>query len=84
VLLGARAVPIRPFLGSEGAFGPDDLKAMGEAFSSALARLGLYDKSDPSVELVARSIVRAALDGERDPARLCEIAVRGVGGGRAA
>lgn len=51
---------------------------MNDAFSCALARLRLYDRNDAIVELVARRIVRAALDGQRDPAELCEIAVDGA------
>jgi hypothetical protein len=67
-------VPIRRFLGSA-SFGPDDLKAMGIAFSDALRKLGLTDQQDPRADLVARKIVRAALDGERDPVKLCERAI---------
>lgn len=68
---------IHQFLGDKGAFGPEDLKAMGEAFSAALNKLGLSARNDPMVEMVARRIIRAALAGERDPIRLCEI---GAGG----
>jgi hypothetical protein len=68
-------VPLRRFLNSDSrAFGPDDLKAMTTAFDSALTKLGLNDRADPLVEVVGRRIVRAALDGERDPVRLCEYA----------
>ena len=70
-------MPIRQFLGRDISFGPDDLKVMGEAYSNALTKLRLYDRNDPIVELVARKIVRAALQGERDAVRLCEIAVDG-------
>ena len=70
-------MPIRQFFGKDVSFGPDDLKVMGEAFSCALAQLRLYDRNDAIVELVARRIVRAALDGERDPVKLCVIAVEG-------
>jgi hypothetical protein len=70
-------MPIREFVGRDAAFGPDDLKAMGDAFTGALNKLGLNDRKDPMVELVARRIVRAALAGERDPIKLCEI---GAGG----
>jgi hypothetical protein len=70
-------VPIRQFLGDKGAFGPDDLDAMGKAFSAALNKLSLNDRKDAMVEMVARRIVRAALAGERDPIRLTEI---GAGG----
>jgi hypothetical protein len=50
---------------------------MGEAFSGALAKLGLYDRNDALVEEVARRIMRAALAGERNLIRLTEI---GAGG----
>lgn len=70
-------MPIRQFLGKDVAFEPNDLKVMGEAFRHALAELGLRDRNDAMVEMVARRIVRAALSGERDPVRLCEIALDG-------
>ena len=70
-------MPIRHFLGKDASFGPDDLKVMGEAFTQALSELRLYDRKDAMVEMVARRIVRAALSGERDPAKLCEIALDG-------
>ena len=77
-------MPIRQFFGKDVAFGPNDLKAMGEALSCALAKLRLYDRNDRLVELVARRIIRAALQGERDAVKLCEIAVDGSGDATAA
>ena len=76
-------MPIRQFFGSDVSFGLDTLRVMNEAFSSALVQLGLNDRKDAMVELVARRIVRAALHGERDPLRLREIAVNGSGGATA-
>jgi hypothetical protein len=70
-------VPIGDFVGKGAAFEPDDLKLMGEAFSAALAKLGLYDRNDALVEAVARRIIRARLNGERNLIRLTEI---GAGG----
>ena len=70
-------VPIREFLDDNRAFGPEDLDAMGKAFSAALNKLGLTANKDPMVEMIARRIVRAALAGERDPIRLTEF---GTGG----
>ena len=72
-------MPIREFLGDKGAFGPEDLKAMGEAFSAALNKLGLSVRDDPMVEMVARRIIGAALAGERDPIKLTEIGAAGRG-----
>ena len=75
--LKGASVPIRTFLGDNKAFGPADLDEMGKAFSAALAKLGLRELKDPMTEMVARRIIRAALDGERNPIRLAEI---GAGG----
>jgi hypothetical protein len=73
---GARVMPIRRFLRGDAAFGPDDLAAMGAAFDDALRRLGLNDRTDKMTELVARKIISIAKQGERDPVRLCEAALR--------
>jgi hypothetical protein len=70
-------VPIREFLETDSPFGPEDLRGIGEAFSAALTELGLQDRSDPMVEMVARRIIRAAMVGERNPVKLTEI---GTGG----
>ena len=67
-------MPVRRFLNSDDrAFGPDDLKAMVAAFDCAMTTLGHRD--DYFAQRVGRSIVRAALNGERDPAKLCAHAV---------
>ena len=66
-------MPIREYLGRESSFGPEDLKEIGEAFSAALNKLGLHDRRDPMVEIVARRIIRAAMAGERDLEKLTEI-----------
>ncbi len=70
-------MPIRSFLANDPSFDPDDLRVMGEAISAALAKLGLYDRNDALVEAVARRIIRARLNGERNLIRLAEI---GAGG----
>jgi hypothetical protein len=77
VLRPGESMPIRRFLGHDTYFEPDDLTVMGEAFSAALTKLDLHDRNDALVEQVARRIIRAALNGERDPVRLTEI---GAGG----
>jgi len=72
------AMPIGHFLdGYTDAFGPDDLKVIGDAFAATLANLGLHDTKDPMTEVVARRIIRAALAGERSVITLTEI---GAGG----
>ncbi|MBV8754738.1 MAG: hypothetical protein JO328_17920 [Hyphomicrobiales bacterium] len=51
---------------------------MRDALSAALSKLGLVNRNDAMVEMVARRIVRAAFAGERDPIRLTKF---GAGGG---
>ena len=70
-------MPIREFLHDERVFVADDVRVMNEALTAALAKLGLNDRKDPMVEMVARRIIRAALDGERNVIRLSEM---GAGG----
>jgi hypothetical protein len=72
-------VPIRQFLGDNRAFDSEVLNAMGAAFSAALNKVGLSDLKDPMTEMVARRIIRAALRGEQDPVKLCEIGIDGSG-----
>jgi hypothetical protein len=70
-------MPIRQYLDDDTVFRTEDLDAIAKAFSAALAKLALRDLKDPLTEVVARRIICAALDGERDPIRLSEI---GAGG----
>jgi hypothetical protein len=59
-------VPLGPFLEGAEAFTPNDLTVLNAAFMEPLSKLGLKDRNDPMAEIVARRIIRAALDGERD------------------
>ena len=70
-------MPIREYLAADSVFRPEDLERIGEAFSAALNKLGLNDRSDPVVEIVARRIIRAAMAGERDLSKLTEIGADG-------
>lgn len=63
-------MPISKYL-DNGAFGPDEITILRHAFEAALDALGLVDRTDPAVELVARKIVHFAQLGERDPKQLC-------------
>lgn len=63
-------MPIRPFLEREQAsFGPDDITLLSTAFEDCLATLGLTDRNDPVTTLVAKAIIEAARQGERDHKR---------------
>ena len=70
-------MPIRQYLETDNSFGPTDLKGIGDAFSAALHKLDLKDRSDPMAEVVARRIIRAAMAGERNINRLTEIGING-------
>ena len=57
------------------AFGPEDTKRMAEAYELALSQLGLSDRRDPFTEIVAKLIIEVAQTGEKDPSRICTLAV---------
>ena len=56
----------------ESAFEPDVVTAMASAFDDACRSLGLAERTDPLRDLVARTVIEIAGQGERDPQRLCE------------
>ena len=69
-----------------GAFGPEAIAAMGDAFDAALKELQDTGKSDVQSdvvrEIIAGRIIGAARLGERDPARLRAAALSGAIGRR--
>jgi hypothetical protein len=72
-------VPIYPLLKNRG-FEPEQVEAMGKAFEATLRALGLTDRSDPLVMIVARKIIELGQQGERDPQRLQERALAEIRG----
>jgi hypothetical protein len=62
-------MPIRPLL-QDGVFSPEDITALATAFEDTLRALGLVDRSDPAVLMVAKRIIELAKHGERNPTRL--------------
>ena len=60
-------------------FGPEDIANLTAAFEAARARLGLTDRKDPLTTAVAKAIIQLAKDGERDPERLRDGALRILG-----
>ena len=72
------AVPIRDIVKNDCAFTPEDTKALSAAFEETLSALSLVDREDPITMFVARLIVDLAKEGERDPARLCDLALKAV------
>jgi hypothetical protein len=71
------AMPIHRLL-EKHAFGPDEIRVLTSAFDDALRKLGLADRADPVVEVVARKIIELAQQGERDPTRLSERAIQAL------
>ena len=65
---------IVPFI-PRGVFDDVATKAMGRAFETAC--VALHDSGQPQIvhEVMAKRIIRAAQRGERDPAKLCSIAL---------
>jgi hypothetical protein len=43
---------------------------------AALSKLGLVDRTDPATMAVAKLIIEFAKEGERDPERLCALALK--------
>jgi hypothetical protein len=69
-------VPIRPFLDRDDSFGPEDIAKMSAALETALGKLGVVGRSDPVTMAVAKLIIEFAKVGERDPERLCALALQ--------
>ena len=61
------ATPIRSFI--PGAFGPEAIAAMGEAFDAACKELRDAGQPHAVREVIAGRIIAAATFGERDPVR---------------
>ena len=61
------------------AFGPDAIEAMHRAYEEACDDLGLSQKHNRVLELVALKIIEAAKTGERNVAALRGHALRALG-----
>ena len=72
-------MPIRDIVKSDHAFTPGDTKVLGAAFDETLSALQV-DREDPLTLLIAKFIVELAKEGERDPMRLRELALKSVTG----
>ncbi len=62
-------MPIRASIDGE-AFDPEAIEMMSEALAQACTSLGLLDKDDPIIHLVALRVIELARAGEHDAARL--------------
>ena len=61
------------------AFSPDDITILRTAFEDALRELRLADRADPATEIIANKIIELAQQGERDPVRLRDGALKSLG-----
>ena len=69
-------MPITPFLRNQ-AFEPEQIEIMSAAFVDACAVLGLSNRSDPTIELVAARIIELAQRGVATHIELFERAIEG-------
>jgi hypothetical protein len=74
-------LPIRSLLEEEpGAFSPEEVRAIADAFEAALGSLGLASRDDPAVLLVAKITLEFAMQGELHPVRLSELVIKRMAG----
>jgi hypothetical protein len=62
-----------------GSYGPDEIRAMTDAYDIALIVLRLSDKDDPVTELLAKSIAAIVATGERKPGTIATTAIDALG-----
>jgi hypothetical protein len=74
-------MPIRSFI-QPGAFDPEAIAAMSEAFEAALKELQDTGQRTVARDVIAGRIIAAARIGERDPVRLRAAALAGMPGER--
>ena len=72
-------MPIGTILKNDHSFGPEDIASLTAAFEAVLARLALTDRKDPRSTALAKAIIQLAEEGERDPERLRDGALRILG-----
>lgn len=70
-------MPIRGMLDG-GVFDPHQIAEMVAAFESTLAELDLVDRTDPVIQLVAKTIIDCAKQGEFDRVKLRDCAIEAL------
>ena len=69
-------------LNAQGVFQPEQVAMMGDVFEDVLKTLGLVDRQDPLVDMIARKIIELALTGVRDRVRLIQMILDAFDGSR--
>ena len=72
LFLGLGVMPLRSLLSESGVFSPHEIAVITSAFEDTLSALGLADRQDPAVTMVAKRILELAKGGEDDPILLRE------------
>jgi hypothetical protein len=67
-------MPIREYLDGE-RFDPETTRLLGIALETAIQALHYWGVDDPPRAAIARAIIGFAKAGERDPERLCDLAL---------
>ena len=71
-------MPTRFLIEEDHAFSPDEVKSLVDAFEDTLRAVELTDQDDRVSIRVAKIIIGLAKDGERDPLRLRDLALKFV------
>jgi hypothetical protein len=71
-------MPIYPLL-QKLPMGPDEIRCLTTAYEQTLSTLCVKDRNDPLTELIAKKIIKIAQTGVKDPAEICERAIRELG-----
>jgi len=69
-------------LEAEGAFTPDHIPIIAQAFDEILRVKRLVDRTDPAVLMIARLTIQVAMTGERDPIRITQAVLDRLSGSR--
>ena len=69
-------MPIRVLLHGNVWFEPEDIAILTTAFELALSKLELPDRQDPLAVVLAKFIIELSKQGERDPEKLCNAALK--------
>jgi hypothetical protein len=67
---------IKVLLQKQHGFGPEEIKNIVHGFEGALAALRLRNRQDGMAMMIAEALFEAAKQGETDPQRLRDIAVK--------
>ena len=59
--------------------GPEEIRHLTKAYEETLRTIGLKDRDDPIVQMVAKKIIEIAQTGVRDPSQISAKAIKALG-----